>query len=515
MLTKTRTINMPPLMRVIAALVLVFLGAHGLAPARAAEEGDRIAEPYKPATVQISTQFESRKGEAGFGFVVGEKGNWLYVVTANHVVRSGQPDDNTQTVRLQFYQGPGIQAEAELLSPADTVLDLALLRIRMPATVKIDWHQLAYCARFKRGEPAWFIGREKEWFVPTDSKAGSINRSEPDLHNNIELDISSVRPGTSGAPLITRAGVIGMITTDDVFSANAVAVGVIRKFVQNNRLPWSLAPCAQAEAGDGKSNPVVSPKEQQGMTGRERKAGTVFRDVLKDGTRGPEMVIIPAGAFRMGGTQGKGDNDEQPVHQVNIEKPFALGKYPVTFAEYHRYCAQARCNKPGDQGWGRDKRPVIYVSWNDAFAYAEWLSEQTGKRYRLPSEAEWEYAVRAGTETAYWWGNEVGRNRANCDGCGSEWDNTSTSPVDAFKPNPFGLHDMVGNVWEWVEDCWHGNYEGAPTDGAPWTSGECKSRVLRGGSWNDVPRYVRSANRFRNWPAWRDFNVGFRLAQDL
>ena len=126
-------------MQIIAVLVLVFLGAHGLMPAQAAQEGDQIAEPYKPAVVQISTQFESGKEEAGFGFVVGKQDNWLYVVTANHVVRSGQPDDNTQTVRLQFYQDPGIQAEAELLPLSDTVLDLALLRITMPANVEIDW----------------------------------------------------------------------------------------------------------------------------------------------------------------------------------------------------------------------------------------------------------------------------------------------------------------------------------------------------------------------------------------
>ncbi|MEN8260047.1 MAG: SUMF1/EgtB/PvdO family nonheme iron enzyme [Pseudomonadota bacterium] len=502
-------------LQAIMVLILAVFGRHGLTPAQAAQEGDRIAEPYKPAVVQISTQFESGDEEAGFGFVVGKKGNWLYVVTANHVARSKRPDDGTRAVRLQFYQDLGVQAEAELLPLADTVLDLALLRIKMPTGAEIDWRQVSYCTRFERGERAWFIGREKRWFVPTDSKAGSINSSEPDLHNNIELDISSVRPGTSGAPLITREGVIGMITTDDVFSANAVAVEVIRKFAQKNLVPWNLAPCQRVAAGEELSKPETGPKEQRRMTGEERRAGTVFRDELKDGTRGPEMVVIPAGAFRMGDIQGEGNRDENPVHGVTIEQPFAMGKYPVTFAEYDLYCTQVACNRRGDEGWGRDDRPVINVSWNDAVAYAEWLSEQTGKRYRLPNEAEWEYAARAGTETAYWWGNEIGRNRANCNGCGSEWDYKKTSPVDAFKPNSFGLHDMLGNVWEWVEDCWHENYQGAPTDGSQWTSGLCEFRVFRGGAWHSRPRNVRSANRYRDRRGRRFDGVGFRLAEDL
>ena len=149
-----------------------------------------------------------------------------------------------------------------------------------------------------------------------------------------------------------------------------------------------------------------------------------------------------------------------------------------------------------DRGWGRGGRPVIDVSWEDAEAYVAWLSRETGESYRLPSESEWEYAARAGTTTRYSWGQDVGRNRANCRDCGSRWDGDQTAPAGSFAANGWGLHDMHGNVWEWVADCWHENYARAPRDGTAWTSGgNCGRRVLRGGSWSNTPVYLRSANR--------------------
>ena len=153
---------------------------------------------------------------------------------------------------------------------------------------------------------------------------------------------------------------------------------------------------------------------------------------------------------------------------------------------------------------GRGRRPVVGVSWEDAKGYVRWIREETGKEYRLLSEAEWEYVARAGTRTEYWWGDGIGRGRANCDGCGSRWDAKETAPVGSFGANAYGLHDVHGNVWEWVEDCLHVNYEGAPVDGSAWVSGgDCEQRVLRGGSWSNEPRYLRSAFRFRNSPGLR------------
>ena len=229
----------------------------------------------------------------------------------------------------------------------------------------------------------------------------------------------------------------------------------------------------------------------------------------------PEMVVIPAGSFQMGCVSGIDCFDvEKPVQEVKIDS-FALSKYEVTFEEYDAFTDATGRERADDQGWGRGRRPVIKVSWHDAVAYAEWLSEQTGERYRLPSEAEWEYAARAGTKTAYSWGNDIGRNRANCNGCASPLGGLRTTPVGSFAANAWGVHDMHGNVWEWVQDCWNDNYEGTPTDGSAWLLGNCSVRVMRGGSWFDRPKGLRSA--FRNWySTFIRFNYfGFRVARDF
>ena len=201
--------------------------------------------------------------------------------------------------------------------------------------------------------------------------------------------------------------------------------------------------------------------------------------------------MVPAGSFRMGCVSGQNCGDyEYPVHKVTIGAPFAVGVYEVTFAEWDTCVRAGGCGRyqPEDGGWGRGKRPVINVNWKHAQSYVAWLSRESGARYRLLSEAEWEYVARAGSGTRkYSWGNEVGRNRANCNGCGSRWDGKQTAPVGSFGANGFGLHDVHGNVWEWVEDCWHGNYEGAPAGGTAWMRGDCSTRVVRGGSWDDAP----------------------------
>ena len=213
-----------------------------------------------------------------------------------------------------------------------------------------------------------------------------------------------------------------------------------------------------------------------------------------------------------------GDSDEKPPRWATILKPFAVGKYEVTFAEWDACVADGGCNgyRPGDENWGRGNLPVINVSWDDAKAFVKWLRGKTGKDYRLLSEAEWEYAARGGKGSLkYWWGNAIGSGNANCDGCGTRWDNKKTAPVGSFDPNPFGLHDMHGNVWEWVEDCWHGSYSGAPGNGKAWTTGSCVDRVLRGGSWINDPRSLRSANRDGFRPGIRYNIVGFRVARSL
>ena len=200
------------------------------------------------------------------------------------------------------------------------------------------------------------------------------------------------------------------------------------------------------------------------------------------------------------------------AHEVVIARPFAISKYEVTFADYDRYTFPYRVD---DEGWGRGRRPIVNVSWDDAAEYAAWLSAQTGKRYRLPTEAEWEYAARAMSSTRYSWGDEVGSNQANCDNkfCRDPWE--YTAPVGSFATNAWGLHDMEGNVYEWVQDCWNDSYAGAPGDGSAWESGDCNRRVGRGGSWYGGREDLRSTSRNGGMRALRSLVIGFRLVQEL
>ncbi len=244
-------------------------------------------------------------------------------------------------------------------------------------------------------------------------------------------------------------------------------------------------------------------------------AGFSFQDVLSDGSLGPRMQLIPPGTFMMGSTpEDQVSVDEQPLHPVTIAQPFALGRFPVTFDEYDRFAMDAGRKRPKDWGWGRGNRPVIGVSWEDAAAYCAWLSQQTGRTYRLPSEAEWEYGCRAGSETRWCFGDaeeDLGPHAwygANMEG--------RTHPVGEKRPNRWGLHDMHGNVWEWCEDHAHRSYEGAPADGSAWIDGDAEAgadRVVRGGSWINLARNVRSACRGRYEPDDRVVDLGFRCAR--
>ena len=234
---------------------------------------------------------------------------------------------------------------------------------------------------------------------------------------------------------------------------------------------------------------------------------------MSSGGQGPEMVVIPAGRFRMGCVSGHECLDEElPVHDVRIPQAFAVSKYEVTFEDYDQFTYP---NRVDDEGWGRGRRPVINVSWDDAQEYVAWLSRQTGQTYRLLSEAEWEYVARAGTSTVYSWGNTIGSNRANCFECGSQWDFDRTAPVGSFAANAFGVHDMHGNVWEWVEDCWNESYGGAPADGSAWRGEDCRRHVLRGSAWINDPWSLRSALRHGDSSGLRVFSVGFRVARTL
>ena len=238
-------------------------------------------------------------------------------------------------------------------------------------------------------------------------------------------------------------------------------------------------------------------------------------ETFQDCDECPKMVVIPSGRFTMGSSRGEAGHkdNEEPLHRVRIDYQFAVGVYEVTFAEWYACVDAGGCGNyiPDDWRWGRGNRPVINVNWDDAQSYVRWLSARTGKTYRLLSEAEWEYVARAGTETAYSWGDSIGVNRANCVGCGDEWD--KTAPVGSFAANAWGVHDMHGNVEEWVQDCWNENYEGAPTDGSAWWSEECNRRVVRGGPWYYTPKNMRSASRSSDFSDYRFRGLGFRVAR--
>lgn len=247
----------------------------------------------------------------------------------------------------------------------------------------------------------------------------------------------------------------------------------------------------------------------------EKLSGNEFQDQLADLGLGPIMIIISSGSFVMGDSQGVGQSYEKPIHNVTFNYSFAIGKYPITFKEYDKFTTATNRPLVSDYHWGRENRPVINVNLKDAQAYAQWISKLTGKIYRLPSEAEWEYAARAMATTNYSWGNKVGHNRANCNGCGSKWDSVKTSPVDYFSANSWGLYDTHGNTWDLTADCWNYSYKNAPVDGRAWRTGDCLRGVIRGGSLGDRPIDLRSATRLRNYSTTRTVVIGFRLVREI
>jgi formylglycine-generating enzyme required for sulfatase activity len=237
---------------------------------------------------------------------------------------------------------------------------------------------------------------------------------------------------------------------------------------------------------------------------------------FKECSECPEMVVVPRGEFVMGSPGDESYNsNESPQHKVIFGNRFAVAKFELTFEEWDACVHHGDCRSQIRADWGRGRQPAINVSWDDAKTYVAWLSRITRKDYRLLSEAEWEYAARAGSQTAYPWGNEIGKGNANCNGCGSDSDKKRTAPVGQFPANKFGVHDMHGNVWEWVEDCFHENYNGAPTDGSAWNTGNCGTRVVRGGSWYSSPQFLRSASRYRFTTVNRYLNLGFRVGRTL
>jgi formylglycine-generating enzyme required for sulfatase activity/uncharacterized caspase-like protein len=316
------------------------------------------------------------------------------------------------------------------------------------------------------------------------------------------------------------------------------------------RLEADMQRKPQAEAAKSVKEALAAPVAENclavsGATGAEKPcirpgSGESFKDCPDC----PEMVIAPSGGFTMGSPKDEPthDYDEAPRRRVSIAKPFAVGRFPVTRGEWARfvdstgYKTDGGCRTWTGGAWEEnqsaswrspgfvqdDTHPAVCLNWEDANAYAGWLSKRTGKSYRLLSEAEYEYVARAGTTAPFWWGASIAPDEANYDGNnmyaggGSKGEyRAKTVPVKSFKPNPWGLYQVHGNAWSWVKDCWRDTYEGAPADGSAWTGGDCRNRILRGGSWINTPRNLRSANRFWSLSGHRNNDIGFRLAKTL
>ncbi|MGH6814968.1 MAG: SUMF1/EgtB/PvdO family nonheme iron enzyme [Hyphomicrobiaceae bacterium] len=283
---------------------------------------------------------------------------------------------------------------------------------------------------------------------------------------------------------------------------------------------------AEKKKYEGEGRILIDVPVVRNASGKWFKPGNGKTEWFKDHDHSPEMVVVPAGEFLMGspkGELGRWQAEDPEPHKVTISRPFAVSRFAITFAEWDAAVSKDKDgikHMPGDNGWGRGLQPVINVSWDDITKeYLPWLSRKTGRTYRLLSEAEWEYVARAGATTPFWWGSSISTAQANYNGNftygnGSKGEyRQRTLPVGSFEPNPWGLYQVHGNVREWCEDNWHDNYQGAPEDGSVWQGGNTSLRVVRGGSWFDVPRVLRAAFRNGDLSDGRYAGVGFRVAR--
>jgi formylglycine-generating enzyme required for sulfatase activity len=266
-------------------------------------------------------------------------------------------------------------------------------------------------------------------------------------------------------------------------------------------------PSAAAKPGLPQGAPVPAAAAAAATVTSKATAGSEINDCPAC----PVLVSIPSGSFTMGSNSS--DPSERPAHQVAIGVPFAIGKYELTVQQWNA-CAEAGACARLAQG-AQPNAPMRDVSWDDAQVYVKWLSTTSGKPYRLPTEAEWEYAARGGTATRYWWGEQMVPAKANCKDCGQPWRVDGPANIGSFAANAYGLHDMNGSVWEWVADCWHNSYKDAPADGRTWETPNCNVRVIRGGSWREGANYMVSSTRFKYDASVRHSQNGFRVARSI
>jgi formylglycine-generating enzyme required for sulfatase activity len=463
-----------------------------------------VVENLKPNTVAITTKFANGESANGFGFITGEKDGKLYLVTAGHVLHN---QEGLKSVQVQVYNGlKKYPAEEEAWFESD---DLSLLSLAKPTG--LEW--LTKYADFspKAYQAVRFIGHNNDWVSPLVGEITKISNSR------ISFIIATIQPGTSGAPLITENGIIGLILEDEKAASYALSLTRIRELIGDARYPYFGGSSYDSTAPDSPSTQPNTPTP-----------------VAPTG-----MVLVRGGTFTMGCTSEQGsecESDEKTSHQVTL-RDFYLGQYEVTVREFkafidatnYRTDAEKEGNsyiwdgskweKKDGVNWRHDisgnlrsssdyNHPLIHVSWNDAVAYCEWLAGKTGKKYRLPTEAEWEYAARGGLQSKHY--KYAGSDELGDVAWYNENSGMKTHPVGGKRPNELGIYDMSGNVWEWCQD-WYGDYSSASQTN-PSGASTGSYRVDRGSSWIDTARYCRVSAREGSAPARRYYGLGFRLA---
>jgi formylglycine-generating enzyme required for sulfatase activity/class 3 adenylate cyclase len=342
--------------------------------------------------------------------------------------------------------------------------------------------------------------------TPRPTAVGQANPAQP--IPGVRAAILPPTPQTGSVPdqRLATAALVPPGPEQRLAARQSIGIGAAESRALESSLPAppGLPPAAPASA-------APAPKlQQQALLGQPLRAvahrPAVAREIIRDCEHCPELIEIPGGTFTMGSTD---DPSEKPPHRVTVAG-FALGRFSVTNGEWRQCVAAQAC---GYQPGGHDDSPVHNVSWADAQQYLAWLSQLTGRKYRLPTEAEWEYAARASTSTKYWWGNQVILGMANCKGCGEPYQPNEPVRVGTYEPNPYGLYDMAGGVAQWTADCWHKDYQGAPKDSSAWDLANCRERVLRGGSWRNDTDYLRASSRAYYDASVRYPGHGFRVVR--
>jgi len=346
-----------------------------------------------------------------------------------------------------------------------------------------------------------------------------IARTKSNVRRKPRSDSSILGSLKRGTPL----EVLGKVRGQDWFQVQIdggqigfVAAGLVLKVARPSPAPTAPQPAKKTEPAPANAAAIpiyrnsVTFENPEPAPAKATAAPAASSETFRDCPTCPEMITLPAGSFQMGSNNG--DPTERPVHRVTIGAPFAIGRFEVTVEQWRECFSDGACTFEPRATADPERTAVRNVSWEDAVDYTAWLSGKTGRKYRLPSEAEWEYAARSGSSDRYWWGNKPAANKASCKNCGGPWSRKAPTPAGSHDPNPFGLHDMNGGVAEWTADCWNRSYTGAPRDGSARTGSGCDQRVLRGGSWRNEAAYLGSAARLFYDADVRYLVNGFRVA---